>query len=137
MSEPMNFDNWKYRIAEIKQLWECEWSTVGMSTHVRHDDVGWLLEFIETQRKLIESYGRVTKGMTEYLQSLEKINKELREFKRDAEKLFQRQKLGFAKSTEKVELYENALKQIYDTASKESIDEFMAYGYIAKKALEE
>ncbi|MDT0160456.1 MULTISPECIES: hypothetical protein [unclassified Bacillus (in: firmicutes)] len=61
----MNFDNWQERIEEIKQLWECEWSTVGMSTHVRHADVGWLLEFIEAQRKLIESYGRVTEGMTE------------------------------------------------------------------------
>lgn len=143
MSEPKNFDNWKERIEEIKQLWECEWSTVGMSTHVRHDDVGWLLEFIDAQRKLIESYGRVTEGMTEDYQRLEKIleqqkeitikeftratqlekeNKELNEFKASAEKLFQRQKLGFSKVSNDKELVREDLQRIIELANERCID---------------
>jgi len=33
--------------------------------------------------------------------------------------------------------YRQALQQIHDTASNESVDEFMSYGYVAKQALEE
>lgn len=109
----MNFDNWQDRIEEIKNnvhRMNCtigsEGDREGYYYELIDTDYEWLFAFIEAQRKLIESYGRVTEGMVEDYQRLEKINKELNEFKTNAETLFQRQKLGFKKQRESIEQLE-------------------------------
>lgn len=68
----MNFDNWQERIETIKNnvhRMNCtfgdEDDREGYYYEVKDTDYEWLFSLIEAQRKLIESYGRVTEGMVE------------------------------------------------------------------------
>ena len=62
----MNFDNWQERLEEIRMLHQAE-KTVsqGMQTsrHLDNNHFEWLFAFIDAQRKVIESYARVSEGM--------------------------------------------------------------------------
>ncbi|PGT89199.1 quinolinate synthase NadA [Bacillus sp. AFS040349] len=122
----MNFDNWKERIEEIKNnvhRMNCtigsEGDREGYYYELIDTDYEWLFSFIEVQRKLIESFGRVTEGMTEDYQMLneryDNLNKEYTKFKADVDKLYKYAHLSAKKSIEDKEKVINLL----DTADDE------------------
>lgn len=51
------------KLKEIKRLWSSELSSSGFSSNIRHDDIGWLIQIVESQAKMIESLSRIEKDM--------------------------------------------------------------------------
>jgi hypothetical protein len=65
---------------------------------------------LDTKKHPIQNYFTV-EDLKWLIEQAEKVE-ELSKFKKDAETLFQRQKLGFANLAEKIERYEKALNDI-------------------------
>lgn len=90
----------KSRVSTMPCTYAEETDREGLKYEVMDKDYEWLMRVLEGKDIALESFSRIVEGMeADYNKAKEEI-RELKQFKADAEKLFQRQKLGFAKSAE-------------------------------------
>lgn len=89
----------KSRVTTTPCTFADETDREGITYEIRDEDYEWLLKALDDKDTVIESFSRIIGGM-------EEDYNELKRFKADAEKLFQRQKLGFKKLRETSEQME-------------------------------